>query len=257
MLYDLGLVSTPEPFQRLVNQGMILGEDNNKMSKSRGNVVNPDEIIERYGADSMRLYEMFMGPLEAVKPWKTQGVEGVRRFLDRVWRLIVNRDGELKVSDEAPSEELLRALHKTIQKVGDDIDTLRMNTAIASMMELSNLMVKQKVSPRAILEPFIQLLAPFAPHIAEELWSRLGHEGSIGAVPWPAFDEALLVESTVTYPIQVNGKLRAQLEVSADEEKDAVLAAAKALPKIQRYLEEGTLRREIFVPGRMVNLVIK
>lgn len=258
VLYDLGYVSTVEPFQRLINQGMILGEDSQKMSKSRGNVVNPDDIIDSDGADSMRLYEMFMGPLEAVKPWQTKGVEGVRRFLDRYWRLFVDHTtGDLKLNDEPLDRETTRLVHQTIKKVTEDIDGVRLNTAIAAMMELTNHLVKHKISSRAALAPLTQLLAPFAPHIAEETWSLMGYEAGISYVSWPTFDPALLVSDEVIYPVQVNGKLRAQLTLSATVSKDEALAAAKADPKVQRFLEGKTLVREIFVPKRMINLVAK
>ncbi len=257
VLFDLGFVSTKEPFQKLFNQGMILGENGEKMSKSRGNVVNPDDVIEAHGADAMRLYEMFMGPLEATKPWSTSGVEGVRRFLERVWRLAVDEETDaLVVSDDAPSREALRALHKTIKKVTEDIEGMRFNTAIAAMMELVNLLTKNGERPRAVVEPLVQLLAPFAPHLAEELWARLGHEGGISYVDWPAYDEALTVDDTITYAVQVNGKVRGQIELAKDVAKDDALAQAQALDNVQRFLEGKTLRRAIFVPGRMINFVV-
>jgi len=258
VLFDLGLVSQAEPFQKLINQGMILGEDGNKMSKSKGNVVNPDDVISAYGADSMRLYEMFMGPLEAVKPWQTKGVEGVHRFLARFWRLLVDQDsGALKVTEDALDKATERQLHLTIKKVTEDIEGVRLNTAIASMMELVNHLVKNGIHARAALEPLTQLLAPFAPHIAEEAWARLGHEGGVSYVSWPSFDPAKLVADEVVYPVQVNGKLRAQLSLSASVSKDEALAAAKAEPNVARYLEGKEIAREIFVPKRMINLVVK
>ena len=258
VLFDLGYVTCPEPFQRLINQGMILGEDNNKMSKSRGNVVNPDDIIDSHGADSMRLYEMFMGPLEAVKPWQTKGVEGVRRFLDRYWRLFIDHHtGEVKITDDELDKETNRQLHLTIKKVTEDIDGVRLNTAIAAMMEFTNHLVKHKVSSRHALAPLTQLLAPFAPHIAEEAWEMLGHEGGISYVAWPTYNEAFLVADEIIYPVQVNGKMRAQLSLPAESTKEEALAAAKADPKVQKQLEGKTLVREIFVPKRMINLVAK
>jgi len=258
VLFDLGLVSTSEPFARLINQGMILGEDGNKMSKSWGNVVNPDDIVREYGADSMRLYEMFMGPLEAVKPWQTKGVEGVRRFLDRFWRLFVHHEsGELKVTEEPLSKETLRAVHQTIKKVTEDIEGVRLNTAIAAMMELVNHLVKHGVSARAALEPLTQLLAPFAPHIAEEAWELLGHEGGVSYVPWPRFEPSLLVAEEVVYPVQVNGKVRAQLSLPVGVSQEAALAAARAEPNVARYLEGVAVVREIFVEGRMVSFVVR
>ena len=258
VLYDLGFVSTTEPFTRLINQGMILGEDGNKMSKSKGNVVNPDDIIESHGADAMRLYEMFIGPLEAVKPWQTKGVEGVKRFLERLWRLVIDHStGALRLTEDTLDEETTRTLHLTIKRVTECIEGIRLNTAISSMMELTNHLVKHQISSRNALEPLIILLAPFAPHFAEEVWSLLGHQGGISYVSWPQYDETKLIAQEVTYPVQVNGKLRAQIDLPVDVTKDDALATAKADPKIARYLEEGTLRREIFVAGRMINLVIK
>ena len=258
VLFDLGFVHTKEPFQRLINQGMILGEDNQKMSKSRGNVVNPDDVIAEYGADAMRLYEMFMGPLEAVKPWSTKGVEGVYRFLARFWRLLVDQDsGELKVTEDALDKDTERLVHQTIKKVTDDIDGVRLNTAIASMMELVNHLVKHSIHARAALEPLAQLLAPFAPHLAEEAWSRLGHEGGVSYAAWPSYDPAKLVADEVTYPVQVNGKLRAQLTLPLDISKDDALAAAKAEANVARHLEGKSIVKEIFVPKRMINLVVK
>jgi leucyl-tRNA synthetase len=258
VLYDLGFVSTTEPFTRLINQGMILGEDGNKMSKSKGNVVNPDDIIESHGADAMRLYEMFIGPLEAVKPWQTKGVEGVKRFLDRLWRLVIDHTtGALRVTEDPLDDDTTRALHLTIKRVTDCVEGVRLNTAISSMMELTNHLVKHQITSRSALEPLILLLAPFAPHFAEEVWSLLGHQGGISYVAWPHYDEAKLIAQEVTYPVQVNGKLRAQINLPVDVTKEDALATAKAEPKVARYLEEGTLRREIFVPGRMINFVIK
>jgi leucyl-tRNA synthetase len=314
VLYDCGVVSTKEPFQRLVHQGMILGEmeftgykksgdwisanikddyDNlervkldeeqvekkgddfvikgteirvdakaHKMSKSRGNVVNPDDIIDQYGADSMRLYEMFMGPLEQVKPWSTKDVDGVYRFLGRVWRLIINEDsGELNdsVTDGEPSKEQLKALHECIQKVTDDIEDLSFNTAISAMMIFINEANKWDNNPKTILEPFIKLLSPFAPHIAEELWHRLGHEDTIAYADWPEFNEEYLISDTQLYPIQVNGKVRGEINVPREKamDKEYVLSEAKSEENVKRYLEEGDLVKEIFVPEQIVNLVVK
>ena len=257
VLFDLGFVSTVEPFQKLFNQGMILGEDNQKMSKSRGNVVNPDEVVDAYGADSMRLYEMFMGPLEATKPWQMSGVEGVRRFLERVWRLLVDQDSDACLADdEAPSDAVLRAMHKTVKKVTADLEGLRFNTAISAMMELVNVLTPLAERPREALSVLVRLVSPFAPHLGEELWQRLGNAESIAYAPWPTYDDALTLDATVGYAVQVNGKLRGQLELSKDVAKDDALAAARALENVARYLEGKTMRREIFIPGRMVNFVV-
>ena len=255
VLYDLGHVSTPEPFMKLVHQGMILGEDNQKMSKSRGNVVNPD-VIEAHGADAMRLFEMFMGPLEATKPWNTSGVDGVRRFLNRVWRLIVDEEsGALLVTDDAPSAELTKLLHKTIKKVTEDLEEMRFNTAISAMMELTNGMTKSGQRARSVAEVLVQLLAPFAPHMGEELWARLGHGESIAYHPWPEYDEALTVDQTVTYASKSTGRCERQIDLAKDLAKDDALASARANENVARHLE-GKRSVEIFVPGRMINFVV-
>ncbi|OLD36158.1 MAG: leucine--tRNA ligase, partial [Nitrospirae bacterium 13_1_40CM_2_62_10] len=229
VLYDIGVASTTEPFLKLVHQGTVLGEDNQKMSKSRGNVVNPDEMMDQFGADAVRLYEMFMGPLEAMKPWSTRGVEGITRFLDRVWRLIVNEAGgpSLAGIEAEPSLEQRRLLHQTIKKVTDDLEALRFNTAIAQMMVFTNEVTKLKMRPRALLEPFVLLLSPFAPHIAEELWERLGKAPSVATQPWPEYDPALVARDRLTIPIQVNGKLRSKIEVPADSSEAEVVRLAR------------------------------
>ncbi len=257
VLFDLGYVSTVEPFQKLFNQGMILGEDNQKMSKSRGNVVNPDEVVDAYGADSMRLYEMFMGPLEATKPWQMSGVEGVRRFLDRVWRLVVDADTDACLADDStPSAAVQRAMHKTIKKVTGDLDGMRFNTAISAMMGLVNVLTPLTERPREVLSVLVRLVSPFAPHLGEELWQRLGHTDTVAFASWPTYDEALTVDATVRYAVQVNGKLRGQLELGKGVGKDDALAAARGLENVARFLEGKTMRREIFVPGRMINFVV-
>ena len=224
MLFDIGVVSTPEPFKKLVHQGIVLGEDNQKMSKSRGNVVNPDEMMDQFGADAVRLYEMFMGPLEAVKPWNTRGVEGITRFLERVWRLMVNEEGRLSstVVDTVPAFEHRRLLHQTIKKVTEDIEELRFNTAISQMMVFTNEMTKAEQRSRALLEPFVLLLAPFAPHLCKNCGRMLGHQPSVSQQPWPIFDPALIVSDRLTIPIQVNGKLRAKLDVGADATREQI-----------------------------------
>jgi leucyl-tRNA synthetase len=313
VLYDRGHVPTPEPFQKLVNQGMILGEmeytgyrandqwesaakdipadweavqlDEDqvekqgdffvlksdpkvridarayKMSKSRGNVINPDRVVDQYGADSMRLYEMFMGPLEAVKPWSMRGVEGVYRFLSRVWRLYIGeRDTQVvlsaSVQDVAPDRDTLRKLHQTIQKVTEDLDGMRFNTAIAAMMELSNHLTKLPVKPRSALEPFVLLLSPFAPHLAEELWRTLGHPDTLAYEPWPRFDPGRTKEDQIEVPVQVNGKLRARLSVPADIDEAALKAAALADEQVQKFIGGKQVRKIIIVPGKLVNIVV-
>jgi len=263
VLFDRGHVSTPEPFHKLVNQGMILGENNEKMSKSRGNVVNPDDVVQDYGADSLRLYEMFMGPLEQVKPWQMQGVEGVYRFLGRVWRLIVDDEAEDIVLHSAVSkesdmdEESARVLHKTIKGVTDDIDKLSFNTAISKMMEFTNHFTHCENRPSEAMEALVLLLAPFAPHIAEELWSILGNTDSLAYAPWPTFDESKIAESELDIPVQINGKMRAVVKVPADADKAAMQSIAESDDAIAPQLDGKNVVKVICVPGRMVNFVVK
>ena len=256
VLYDIGVVSTPEPFKKLVHQGIVLGEDNQKMSKSRGNVVNPDDMMDQFGADAVRLYEMFMGPLEAMKPWSSRGVEGVTRFLDRVWRLMVTEDGGLSSSvvTAAPSVEQQRLLHQTIKKVSEDIDELRFNTAIAQMMVFTNEMTKADQRPRALLEPFVLLLSPFAPHVAEELWAILGHAPSVSQQTWPVYDPALTVSDRLTIPVQINGKLRGKIEVAADTARDVVERTARET--VAEWLQGSEPKKVIYVEKKLVNFVI-
>jgi leucyl-tRNA synthetase len=259
VLFDAGVVSTREPFRKLVNQGMILGEDNQKMSKSRGNVINPDKVVAEYGADSLRLYEMFMGPLEQSKPWSMRGVEGVFRFLSRVWRWVIDEDSDAldaKIAATQPDATQLRLLHATIRKVTEDIEGMRYNTAIAAMMEFLNEAMHWPVKPRGVVESFVLILSPFAPHLAEELWARLGHDGSLAYEPWPEWNEAFLVESTVEVVVQVNGKLRGKVVAPKDADQAALLALAKADPAIMPHLEGKAIRKEIVVPGKLVNLVV-
>jgi leucyl-tRNA synthetase len=313
VLYDRGHVHTPEPFRRLVNQGMILGEmeftgykENGgwrsaakkipegwqevkldedavekqgeffvlkenpkvridarayKMSKSRGNVINPDEVVERYGADSLRLYEMFMGPLEATKPWSMRGVEGVYRFLGRVWRVFMDERAEATrlaaaVQDAPPDKETLRKLHQTIKKVTEDLDGMRFNTAIAAMMEYTNHLTPLTVKPRAALEPLVLLLSPFAPHLAEELWRALGHTETLAYEPWPKYDPALTKADEIEVPVQVNGKLRARLTVAADIGPKELEAAALADPRVKEALAGKQVRKVVVVPRKLVNIVV-
>jgi leucyl-tRNA synthetase len=258
VLYDVGVASTPEPFMKLVHQGIVLGEDNQKMSKSRGNVVNPDEMIERFGADAVRLYEMFMGPLEAMKPWSTRGVEGITRFLDRAWRLMIGEDGGLSraVTRTEPAVEHLRVLHQTIKKVTEDIEALRFNTAIAQMMVFTNEMTKLEQRPRALLDPFVLLLSPFAPHLAEELWERLGHGPSLAHQPWPAYDPALVVSDRIEIPIQVNGKLRSKIEVSAEASEEEVVGLASRDARLAEWLQGKEPRKVIYVRKKLLNFVV-
>jgi leucyl-tRNA synthetase len=314
VLFDCGAVSTKEPFRKLVNQGMILGEveytlfkdantgqpvsytkiymggefieerladsdvaksgDNfvwkkqpdvfvqaraNKMSKSRGNVINPDDIVKEYGADALRLYEMFMGPLTQVKPWSMKGVEGVFRFLSRVYRLVLDEEtGALspKLCDGEPAKEQLRALHAAIKKVSGDIEGMEYNTAISAMMIFVNEAQAWEKLPRSLLSAFVLLLAPFAPHLGEELWSRLGHADTLAYAPWPAWDEAVLHEDEIEIPVQVNGKVRGRIRVPTEAGEEAVIAAALACPEAASFLAGKDIKKKIVIPQRMVNLVV-
>jgi leucyl-tRNA synthetase len=256
VLYDVGVVSTPEPFKKLVHQGIVLGEDNQKMSKSRGNVVNPDEMMDTFGADAVRLYEMFMGPLEAMKPWSTRGVEGITRFLDRVWRVMIGEDGTLShaVTTDEPGLEQRRLLHQTIRKVTEDVEELRFNTAISQMMIFTNEMTKLERRPRALLEPFVLLLAPFAPHLSEELWERLGRVPSVAHQPWPSFDPALVVSDRMTIPIQVNGKLRGKIELAVTASREQIEALARE--QVQEWVQGKPPRKVIYVEKKLINFVV-
>jgi len=258
ILYDIGVVSDPEPFKKLFHQGIILGEDGEKMSKSRGNVVNPDTIIASYGADALRLYLMFLGPLEAMKPWNTQGIEGIARFLRKSWRLIVAEDGgvQANIADTATLDpETERVRHATIKKVSEDYSSLGFNTAISQMMICVNHLAKAQTLPRDAVEDFVKLLAPLAPHIGEELWQRLGHTGSIAGAGWPQHDERKLVEATVKIIFQVNGKYRGDAQLPTDASKEDALAAAKANERVAGFIAGKEIKKEIYVPGKIVNIV--
>lgn len=257
VLYDIGVVHTKEPFHKLVNQGMILGTNNEKMSKSRGNVINPDDIVNEYGADTLRLYEMFMGPLEATKPWNENGVEGMYRFLGRVWRLFVSEDGSLnpKIVDNGGDDAFKRTWHKTIKKVSEDMDALRFNTAISQLMIFTNDAYKAEELPRQAMENFVQLLSPLAPHIAEELWARLGHEGGITYQEWPTHDEAWTTESEVEIVIQITGKIVQRANVAKDMDAKALEEFALSLETVQKAIEGKTVRKVVAVPGKLVNIV--
>ena len=257
-LYDIGMLSNPEPYKKLFHQGIILGEDGQKMSKSRGNVINPDDIIREFGADSLRLYEMFLGPLEAMKPWSTQSIQGMVRFLRKIWSELIDDQGQPKAkltnSDKAdPDSE--KVLHKTIKSVSEAIEDLRLNTAISDLMVCINHLQKTESYPKSVALQFLQLLAPFAPHIAEELWERLGEKPSVAKAPWPVFDASKLVESTAKIVFQVNGKTRNVVNLLKDTPKDEILAMAKDDPKVAPHLDGKTIRREIVVLGKLVNLV--
>ena len=263
VLFDLGHLTTPEPFQRLVNQGMILGPDGQKMSKSRGNVVTPDSVISEYGADSLRLYEMFMGPLEQMKPWSMKGVEGVYRFLGRVWRMAMeeNQEGTWVVSTDLAEIPLtsaqLRVAHATIKKVTADIRDLAFNTAISQMMVFTNEFVNAKPRPIEALRILLPLLSPFAPHIAEELWQRLGFPGQASTHPWPVHDEACLVENEIELVVQVNGKVRERLTVSKQATTEDIEHAARTSAKVLEATAGLAIVKVIVVPGKLVNIVAK
>ena len=300
VLYDLGYVSTVEPFGRLFNQGYIqayayrdergiavaaeevvdqdgrpalevqdqpghhffyrgspVSQEYGKMGKSLKNAVNPDDICEQYGCDTLRLYEMYLGPLDASKPWNTRDIVGVNRFLRRVWRNFVDEEtGELLVTEEPATDEQMRLLHKTIDRVTGDMERMSFNTAIAGLIEMNKVLVSLETIPVALAEPFVLMLSPLAPHIAEELWERLGHEESLSYSNWPSVDEKYLVEDMVSLAVQVNGKVRGTIQVPADAAKESVLDQAKVLENVQKHLEGKTLRKEIYVPGRIVNLVV-
>ncbi len=254
VLFDIGAVNTDEPFMRLVNQGMILGEGGVKMSKSLGNVINPDDIVGEYGADTMRMYEMFMGPLEASKPWSTRGIIGVRRFVERVWRT-----AERPASDAEPTREQLKVLHQTIRKVGDDTSRLEFNTAIAQMMIFVNEIYapESEPLPRRLWEPFVLTLAPYAPHLAEELWERLGNAPSVSRVPWPAYDAELAREQTITVVAQVNGKVRDRMEVPAGTPRDDLERRALGLERVRQYTDGKQVVKVIVIADKLVNVVVK
>ena len=280
VLFDLGHVSTAEPFYKLVNQGIILGEDGQKMSKSRGNVINPDVVLADYGADAFRLYEMFMGPLEMMKPWNTEGVAGVYRFLGRVWRLFVDessftemeqaqvtdgRDGaalldlikiDESIADTEPTAEQLKVLHACIKKVTEDLEGMRYNTAISALMIFVNEASGWKTKPRQTLRTFLLLLNPFAPHLAEELASRLGDVpgDTLAYAAWPEHDEALLVEDTIEFPVQVNGKLRGHITIAPDAPHDEIEKLALACEKAKPHLEGKEVKKIIVVPNKLVNI---
>ena len=286
VLFDLGYVSTVEPFFKLVNQGIILGEDGQKMSKSRGNVVNPDEILVEYGADAFRLYEMFMGPLQDSKPWNTKGVEGVYRFLGRVWRMFVDEHSETEfeqaettatdpqkhrellnllrlnssIKDAAPTPAQLKTLHATIKKVTEDLDGMRFNTAISEMMVFVNEAIKWETKPASVLREFLILLAPFAPHVAEELWAKLNssfviRHSSLSYAEWPKHDPALLIEDTLEIPVQVNGKLRDVIKAAAAADNATLEAAAQASEKVKQFTDGKTIKKIIVVPKKLINIV--
>lgn len=260
VLYDLGYLSTKEPFKRLINQGLILGENGQKMSKSLGNVVNPDDVVREYGADSLRLFEMFMGPLEDVKPWSTRGVDGVHRFLNRAWRMIIDEESgniHSAIQDVPLSPEHERLLHQTIKKVTDDIDALGFNTAISQMMIFVNEFLNLTPRPGKAMEQFILLLSPFAPHLAEELWARLGHPGSIAYESWPAYDEVKTRVESVEIVVQVNGKLRSKFSVVPGTPEKDIRATALNDPQVLKYTDGKTIVKVVVIKDKLVSIVVK
>ena len=259
VLFDIGVVSSKEPFKRLFNQGMILGEDNEKMSKSRGNVIPADHVLERYGADAVRLYEMFLGPLEQVKPWNTNGIEGVSRFLSKVWRLIYpeHEGPAASLTMEAMPDELLRRMHKTIKKVSEDTENLKFNTAIAEMMVFVNELQKAGCKNREAVETLLLLLAPYAPHISEELWEAIGHSVSISSEHFPSYDPQLVEDTVLTIAVQINGKLRGTFLAPAKSPKELLLAEAKKVESVLKFLEGQTIVREIVIPDKLVSFAVK
>lgn len=257
VLFDCGLVTHDEPFKKLAHQGMVLGPDGEKMSKSRGNVVPADEILKTHGADALRTFVSFMGPLDKDKPWSATGIDGVKRFLDRVWRLAINEDGKLLADDSALPAEVEKLLHKTIQKVTEDIENMSFNTAVSAMMILVNELYKQNCHSQRVLKPLVQILAPFAPHMSEELWNRMGGQGLIALAPWPVFDPTKVVDDRVTIGVQVNGKMKGTIEIAvAASESDAV-SAAKAVTSIAAALDGKDPEKVIYRAGKILNLIVK
>ncbi|MED1725972.1 leucine--tRNA ligase [Brevibacillus parabrevis] len=258
-LYDIGVVPTKEPFQKLFNQGMILGENNEKMSKSKGNVVNPDDIVHSHGADTLRLYEMFMGPLDASIAWSTKGLDGARRFLDRVYRLFVQDNGQLneKIVDTKKATSMERVYHQTVKKVTEDYEGLRFNTAISQLMVFVNEAYKADVLPKSYMEDFVKMLSPIAPHLGEELWEKLGHKETISYEAWPTYDESKLVEDEVEIVIQINGKNKEKLLIASDSTKEQMEELALNNDMIKELIDGKTIVKIIAVPGKLVNIVVR
>lgn len=257
VLFDAGLVSHPEPFQKLAHQGVVLGTDGERMSKSRGNVINPDQLREQYGADVMRTFVLFLGPMAADKPWQDQGIGGVQRFLDRLWRACVDETGAVIADDSVVPEELNRLLHKTIKKVGEDLESLGFNTAISALMILLNELYKSNLRSKKILIPMLQMVAPFAPHMAEELWEKMGQSGFVSNAKWPSFDSALTVDSVVSIGVQVNGKSRGVIEIDKDAEEAVALEKAMEVSSVVNALGGKQPDKVIYKAGRILNLIVK
>ena len=260
VLYDLDLVSTKEPFKKLYNQGMILGDDGTKMSKSRGNVVNPEEIMDEYGSDSMRLYEMFMGPLNKSKPWSTKGLQGCYRFVNKLWSIIVDENGNLSskiVDSDEKDKDTLFLHHQTIKKLGEDIENLHFNTAVSQLMIYCNHLQKCSTVSKKLVEELVIILSPFVPHLSEEFWSLLGHSETITYQPWPQFDEGFIQLDEVTIAVQVNGKLRANINIAKDSDEKDVISEAMSLENVEKFTSEGNVVKTIYVPNRLLNFVVK
>ena len=260
VLYDLGLVSTKEPFKKLYNQGMILGDDGTKMSKSRGNVINPEEIMDEYGADSMRLYEMFMGPLNKSKPWSTKGLQGCYRFVNKLWSIIVDENGNLSkkiVDNDEGDKDTLFLHHQTIKKLGEDIEDLHFNTAVSQLMIYCNHLQKCNTVSKKLIEELVIILSPFVPHIAEEFWSLLGQSQTISYHSWPQYSEDLIQLDEVTIAVQVNGKLRANINVSKDSNESDVISEAMSLENVKKFTSDGNIVKTIYVPNRLLNFVVQ
>lgn len=257
VLFDCGLVTHDEPFQKLLHQGMVLGPDGEKMSKSRGNVISPEEIAKTHGADAMRTFISFMGPVDKDKPWAPTGIDGVKRFLDRVSRLVVNDDGQYVATKEAAPAEIQKLVHKTIKKVTEDIETMSFNTAISAMMILVNELYKAECRSEEALKPLVQILAPFAPHLAEELWEKMGGQGLCSLAPWPKYDRTLVADDTVTIGVQVNGKMRGTIEISPTASEDEAVGAAKAVAAVSSVLAGKNPDKVIYKAGRILNLIVK
>ncbi len=260
VLYDLGLVSTKEPFKKLYNQGMILGDDGTKMSKSRGNVINPEEIMDEYGSDSMRLYEMFMGPLNKSKPWSTKGLQGCYRFVNKLWSIIVDENSNLSskiVDSDEEDKDTLFLHHQTIKKLGEDIENLHFNTAVSQLMIYCNHLQKCSTVSKKLIEELVIILSPFVPHLSEELWSLLGHSETITYQPWPQFDEGLIQLDEVTIAVQINGKLRANINIAKDSDEKDVISEAMSLENVEKFTSEGNIVKTIYIPNRLLNFVVK
>lgn len=258
VLYDYGYVSTLEPFKKLFHQGLILGEDGRKMSKSLGNVVNPNDIIEEYGADTLRIFIMFLGPLEASKPWSKTGIEGINRFLNRVWRLIATEDSKLldSVKDIELNADQEYVLSYTIKKIADDIENLSFNTAVSQMMIFVNEFIKYEIKPKSAMEKFIICLSPFAPHISEELWHILGHDDSVVLQKYPEYDDAKLIKSFIEFVVQVSSKIRGKIELPLDASEEQAKEIAQKDENVLKYLEGKEIKKIIFVKNKLINFIV-